>query len=323
MNKTEGDIKHDHFVLDSQIDKKNRYRTSELEALNKALTNSGDEAIREEVRIYEELREKVVAQGETLMRTAQMLADLDFTLAMAYLASRRQYVRPLLQTDSRFHITNGRHPVVECKHLEASRTFVHNSCDLSSEQRFAFVTGPNMGGKSTFLRQNALIVLMAQCGMYVPADAAVLGLVDAVYTRIGATDDLARDRSTFMVEMSETAQILRQATSRSLVIMDEIGRGTAAGEGFALAWGICQYLYKIGCRTLFATHYFGLAELVRTFPHSQSLMTMAQLDKDGLIFLHQIFPGVSSKSHAIDIARLAGIPEEVLGVAEEKERLER
>lgn len=245
-----------------------------------------------------------------------MLADLDFTLTMAHLASKRQYTRPILQPDSGdFFIINGRHPVVECKHIESSRTFVHNSCDLGYDKRFAFITGPNMGGKSTFLRQNALIAVMAQCGMYVPADAARIGLVDAVYTRVGASDDLSRDRSTFMVEMSETASILRQATDRSLVIMDEVGRGTAAEEGFALAWGICQYLYKLGCRTLFATHYFRLAELVKTFSSSQSLMTAAHVDEGDLVFLHQIFPGTSTKSHAVDIARLAGIPEEVLQVA--------
>jgi DNA mismatch repair protein MutS len=319
VNRSEGKLENDRFVLDGQIDKKYRYRTDELNSLNRDFTMGGEEILKEEVCIYEELRDKVIAAGDKIMETARTLAELDIIASNALLAKKRGFTRPLLRDSFEFTIENGRHPVVEHKHADVGRSFVYNSCNLGPSKRFALVTGPNMGGKSTFLRQNALIAIMAQCGMYVPADRAVLGLVDAVYTRIGASDDLSRDRSTFMVEMIETSNILNQASPQSLVIMDEVGRGTAAKEGYSLAWGICKYLYSKGCRTLFATHYSDLSKLVTTFPHSQCLMSAARLDADGLYFLHQIFQGVATKSHAIEIAKLAGMPEEVLLAALEIE----
>lgn len=312
VNKSEGELTDKQFILDGLIDKKFRYRTVELENLNRDFTNSGDEILQEEVKIYESLRTKLIANGDEIMETAKTLAELDVVSSSALVARRKGYRRPVLIEGDDFLIENGRHPVVEDKHAGYGRSFIHNSCDLRVNKRFAFITGPNMGGKSTFLRQNALIAIMAQCGLFVPADRAEMGIVDAIFTRIGASDDLSRDRSTFMVEMMETANILNGATKRSLVVMDEIGRGTAAKEGYALAWGVCKYLYNLGCKTLFATHYSELSTLVESFPNSQSLMSAARLEGDDLFFLHQIYEGVATKSHAIEIARLAGIPEQVL-----------
>lgn len=314
LSRSEGELQQaNRFIMESRNERRTRYRTVELELLNRTVASTNEEIIQEEMRIYEELRSTLVSRAERIMRTAKAMAELDMTLSVAVLAKERRFARPRFTNGSEFFVSRGRHPVVEYKHLESSRTFVHNSCDLGPHGRFALITGPNMGGKSTFLRQNALISIMAQCGMYVPADECVLGIVDAVFTRIGASDDLSRDRSTFMVEMIETASILSSATARSLVIMDEIGRGTSAREGLALARGICQFLYEqVSCRTLFATHYAELAPVVKSFAAGQCLMTAARLEDGHLYFLHQLFPGVAAKSYAIEIARLAGIPEPVL-----------
>jgi DNA mismatch repair protein MutS len=316
VNKSEGELSGSAFILNSQVGQKYRYRTAELDLLDQAICNSGEEVLREELRIYEILRQKIVKNGRQIMATAKTIAELDVVVALAKVAKKRGFCRPIISDSMDFAIVNGRHPVVEYKHADTGRTFVQNSCELGVERRFAFITGPNMGGKSTFLRQNALIAVMAQCGMYVPAESARIGIVDAVYTRIGASDDLSRDRSTFMVEMIETAVILKNATAKSLVIMDEVGRGTAATEGYALAHGICKYLYSVGCRSMFATHYWDLGRLIKSFESSQCLMTAARMDGGRFYFLHQIYPGISQKSHAIDIARLAGVPEAVLWDAE-------
>lgn len=338
VNKSEGPINDNpKFILDSVVGDKFRYRTTELETLMAKFTTSGEDAITEEIRLYEGLRQKIVTHGKVIMMTARAIGELDVRITAAVRATKRAYVRPqLVLADERvFEVRGGRHPVVEERQLDNSRSFVSNDCVLirdkgdgnsswnslhlvkgpqpsTREGHFVLLTGPNMGGKSTFLRQNAIIAIMAQAGMFVPASSAILSPVDAVHTRIGASDDLARDRSTFMVEMAETAKILRQATSRSLVIMDEIGRGTSAREGFALAKGICKYLYERGCRTLFATHYTGLAEMLPEMPGMQCLMTSAELIGGSLCFLHHIQAGVAEQSHALEVARLAGIPEEVI-----------
>lgn len=338
VNKSEGPINDNpKFILDSVVGEKFRYRTTELETLMAKFTTSGEDAVAEEIRLYEGLRQQIVAHGKAIMITARAIGELDVRTTAAVRAIKRAYVRPrlVLAGERVFDIRAGRHPVVEERQLDNSRSFVSNDCVLigaqeekeslrenphlvdgprlsSEEGHFVLLTGPNMGGKSTFLRQNAIIAIMAQAGMFVPASSATLSPVDAIHTRIGASDDLARDRSTFMVEMAETAKILRQATSRSLVIMDEIGRGTSAGEGFALAKGICKYLYERGCRTLFATHYTGLAALLPEMPGMQCLMTSAELIGGSLCFLHHIQTGIAEKSHALEVARLAGIPDEVI-----------
>lgn len=314
VSKSEGEIADARFILDSKVENKYRYRTTELEVLNRAFSNRGDEVIREEVKIYEQLRQMIVSRGKEIMNTAKVTAELDVMVAHGFLSTSNQLTKPLVTTGREFFIQRGRHPVVESKHLESGRSFIGNSCDLGESSRFALVTGPNMGGKSTFLRQNAIVAIMAQCGIFVPAENATIGVIDAIYTRIGASDDLSRDRSTFMVEMIETASILKNATVRSLVIMDEVGRGTGAEEGFALAQGITKYLLEKGCRTLFATHYHQLGMLVKEHENTQCLMTSLSIegDEEEIIFLHNITKGVASKSFAIEIAKLAGIPETAL-----------
>ena len=314
VNKSDGPIDDLRFILDSVVADKYRYRTTELEALNTRFNDSGEDALQEELLIYEKLRQMIISAGKRIMRTAANIAELDVTASVAARANKRSYIRPILSNNKGLLIINGRHPVVEERHLDNGRSFVANDCDLGKDKHFALITGPNMGGKSTFLRQNAIISIMAQCGMFVPAEYAEIGICDAIYTRIGASDDLARDRSTFMVEMCETADILRNATEKSLVVMDEIGRGTSAEEGFILAQGICCYLYKLSCRTLFATHYTGLAGIMSKMGMMgvQMLMTSAEMVEGNLCFSHQVLPGVAEGSHAVDVARMAGIPQEVL-----------
>lgn len=259
-----------------------------------------------------------MARGAEIIQTAKAIAELDALCSFAHTALVSNYVRPTIVDDANvFSILGGRHPVVEAIQSASGRPFTSNDCSLSA-QSFSLITGPNMGGKSTFLRQNALIAILAQAGSFVPATCAEIGIIDAIYTRIGASDDLAKDRSTFMMEMSETAAILKHASARSLVIMDEIGRGTAAEEGFALAWAIVQHILEtIRCRTLFATHYYGLAPLVDSYPKQAGcLQTTAVEDgQGGLAFLHKLVPGVASHSFAIEIGKFAGLPQSVLGCA--------
>lgn len=209
-----------------------------------------------------------------------------------------------------FDVRGGRHPVVEKYLCQFSRQFIKNNCNLSPSNRFSLITGPNMGGKSTFLRQNALISIMAQCGFFVPADSATTGLVDAIFTRIGASDDLTKDQSTFMCEMKEAANIINNATFKSLVIMDELGRGTSTNEGFAIAKAVSHHLYHANaCRILFATHFHQIGSLFRSFPSCKLLMTTAVIDdaRKSIIFLHKLVPGLSSTSYGIHVARLAGM----------------
>ncbi len=318
-NKADGPIADARFIPEAAVNGKLRYRTRELERLNRRFVDRGEEVLAQEALIYNRLCDIVVRASDRLMRNAKAIAEIDVACAMALLARQNSYVRPTLLSDASgaFEIVAGRHPVVEARHADHSRSFVNNSCSLGSTSRFALITGPNMGGKSTFLRQNAIIALMAHCGMFVPAEEATFDVLDGIFTRIGARDDVARDKSTFMVEMIETAAILGRCTAKSLVIMDEVGRGTSTEEGFALARGICTYLYERNCRTLFATHYVKLEALVRSFPNSRCLMTGASTTPDGqLVFLHTIMEGVATKSHAVDIARLAGVPPKVLADAE-------
>lgn len=230
------------------------------------------------------------------------------------MATSNGYTRPQLADDTHFDVSHGRHPVIDCILSAKGDTFVTNSCNFASSP-LAIITGPNMGGKSTFLRQNALLAIMAQSGSFVPAQRAAIGIVDAVFTRIGAADDLARDRSTFMLEMEETASILRHATPRSLIIMDEVGRGTAADEGLALAIGIAKKIHRIGCRCLFATHYTQLPQHLLLDENDSTASSRVQCwrtsvtedGEGGIVVIPRIVPGISEQSFAIPIARLAGI----------------
>ena len=240
-----------------------RFTTVELGELEGKLAQAGDRALAMELELFEDLVTEATGRAVDILLAATALARLDVYVSLAVLAAERHYVRPLVDETSAFHVTGGRHPVVEAALASAREgDFIANDCDLADDQRLWLVTGPNMAGKSTFLRQNALITVLAQAGSFVPADDAHIGVVDRLFSRVGAADDLARGRSTFMVEMVETATILNQATDRSLVILDEIGRGTATFDGLSIAWATLEHLHQVNrCRSLFATHFHELTSL--------------------------------------------------------------
>src|SRR5207248_5971877 len=262
--------------------------------------------------LFLQLRERVAAQSSRLLATADTLATLDVLAALAELASARNYVRPELCDESVLEVTAGRHPVLD--QTLPPGTFVPNDVCLSPEEgRFWLITGPNMSGKSIFIRQVALITLLAHMGSFVPAKKARIGLTDRIFTRVGASDELSRGQSTFMVEMTEAANILNNATVKSLVILDEIGRGTSTYDGVSLAWAITEYLHNhVGCRSLFATHYHELAQLAETLPNLRNCNVLVREWQDDIVFLHKIAAGSADKSYGIHVARLAGIPADVL-----------
>ena len=293
-----------------------RYTTLELGQLEQELGKAAEQALALEAEIFARLSADVLANGEAVSRTAGALARLDVASALAELAVDRRYVRPVLDDSLDLEITGGRHPVVEAL-AKDGEPFIANGCDLAPDQRLWLLTGPNMAGKSTFLRQNALIVLLAQTGSYVPATAARIGVVDRLFSRVGAADDLARGRSTFMVEMVETAAILNQATERSLVILDEIGRGTATFDGLSIAWATIEHLHEVNrCRTLFATHYHELTVLASKLPALACHTMRVREWNDEIVFLHEVGGGAADRSYGIHVAKLAGMPKSVTRRAE-------
>ncbi|GHS93925.1 DNA mismatch repair protein MutS [Alphaproteobacteria bacterium] len=296
-----------------------RYTTAELSELEKHIEEAESKALKHERALFDELVKNVLAERELLLARASTLARLDVAAAGAHLAVENHYVRPQFETEPILDIVAGRHPVVEQAFSVTESSFSANDCALNPEKRrFLLLTGPNMAGKSTYLRQNALIIIMAQMGLYVPAQKATLGLVDRIFSRIGASDDLASGRSTFMVEMIETAAILHQATPRSFVILDEIGRGTATYDGLAIAWAVSEYLYqKPQCRTLFATHFHELTHLAELFEAIVPVTAATREWEDKIIFLHKIIDGFAQKSYGIHIAQLAGLPKSVIHRATE------
>jgi DNA mismatch repair protein MutS len=296
-----------------------RFTTTELAELEEKIARAADKALALELAVFDELTRTVLASAETLAGAARAFARLDVASSLAALAVECRYVRPLVDASLAFEIAGGRHPVVEAA-LEASHesSFVANDCALPAERRLWLVTGPNMAGKSTFLRQNALIAILAQMGSYVPAASARIGIVDRLFSRVGAADDLARGRSTFMVEMVETAAILNQAGERALVILDEIGRGTATFDGLSIAWATLEHLHEINrCRALFATHYHELTALAAKLP-ALACHTMRVKEWQGdVVFLHEVAPGAADRSYGIHVARLAGLPSAAVARAEE------
>jgi DNA mismatch repair protein MutS len=295
-----------------------RFTTTELAELEEKIARAADKALAIELRLFEDLVGEALTRAEEIARAAQAIAALDLAAGLAELAVDRRYVRPVVEDGAVFAIKGGRHPVVEAS-LAASGAagFVANDCDLAPERRLWLVTGPNMAGKSTFLRQNALIAVLAQIGSYVPADSARIGVVDRLFSRVGAADDLARGRSTFMVEMVETAAILNQAGPRALVILDEIGRGTATFDGLSIAWATLEHLHAVNrCRTLFATHYHELTALAARLD-SLACYTMRVKEWQGdVVFLHEVAPGAADRSYGIHVAQLAGLPPAVIARAE-------
>ena len=285
-----------------------RYITKELQELAAKIENAASASIALEIKLFQSLCAQVLQYRESLENLAAQIAEIDVASSMAELAKDRNFTRPILHNSENFNIEAGRHPIVE---RFTSSTFTPNDCKLTLKS-FALLTGPNMAGKSTYLRQNALIIWMAHCGMYVPAIQAEIGLVDQIFSRIGAADDLAAGRSTFMVEMVETAIILNQATNRSFIILDEIGRGTSTQDGLAIALAVSEHIIKeIRARCLFATHYHELVDLTKDLPIN--LMTMKIIEHDGnVIFLHEVIEGAADKSYGIHVAQLAGLPKVVI-----------
>ena len=299
-----------------------RYITEELKAFEDKVLSSRERALAREKHCYADLLDTLLEAFEPLQRMAAGLARLDVVCALAERAGRLDLVKPALTGEAGLHIRAGRHPVVEQVRDEP---FTPNDTDLDDGTRMLIITGPNMGGKSTYMRQTALIVLLAHAGSWVPAAEARIGPIDRIFTRIGAGDDLARGRSTFMVEMSETANILHNATTRSLVLMDEIGRGTSTYDGLALAWASAVYLArKVRAYTLFATHYFELTQLAESESSVANVHLRAVEHKDRIVFLHAVEPGPASQSYGLQVAALAGVPATVLTQARRHlQRLER
>jgi DNA mismatch repair protein MutS len=299
----------DHFALRRTLVNADCYSTRRLGEIESELNSAEEQIIDEERRLFVEVREKIKAHLHFLFAAAYEIAHTDVTTTLAHVAVLHSYTCPLVDQSGTFRITAGRHPVVE-RHLPPGE-FVPNDMSFEGGKTLALITGPNMAGKSTYLRQNALITVMAQIGSFVPAAEAHLGVVDRIFCRVGASDNIARGESTFLVEMTETALILRSATPRSLVIMDEVGRGTSTEDGLSIAWAVCEHLLEaLTCKTLFATHYH---ELTRLSHNNLHLLCLEVLEQDGtVVFLKKIHPGASANSYGIHVARLAGIPDSVI-----------
>ncbi|MCY6382793.1 DNA mismatch repair protein MutS [Hoeflea prorocentri] len=331
---TEGDEAKARFIHRQTMANAMRFTTTELADLESRIANAADRALTIELAIYDTLTAAVVDAAEAVTGAAEALAVLDVSAALAQLADEQGYCRPRVDTSRAFQVVAGRHPVVEqALRRQAEGPFVANDCDLSPKEKTEegaiwLLTGPNMGGKSTFLRQNALIAIMAQMGSFVPAGSVHIGIVDRLFSRVGASDDLARGRSTFMVEMVETAAILNQASDRSLVILDEIGRGTATFDGLSIAWAAVEHLHEVNrCRGLFATHFHELTVLSEKLERLSNATMRVKEWEGEVIFLHEVGPGAADRSYGIQVARLAGLPEavvararDVLGQLEEGER---
>ena len=295
-----------------------RFTSTELGELEAKIASAAERSLGLELEIFERLAAAVIADSAALKACAEALACLDVASALAQLAAERDYARPIVDDSLAFVIEGGRHPVVEQALSRDGTPFVANDCDLSppgevQAGRIWLLTGPNMAGKSTFLRQNALIAILAQTGSFVPAKSAHIGVVDRLFSRVGAADDLARGRSTFMVEMVETAAILNQAGPRSLVILDEIGRGTATFDGLSIAWATVEHLHDVNkCRALFATHFHELTALAARLDRLHNATVRVKEWKGDVVFLHEVVPGSADHSYGIQVAKLAGLPASVI-----------
>ena len=299
----------ENFIRKQTLKNAERYITPELKDYEEKVLTADSSAKELEFSLFNQLRDLAGSYAAQLLAIADIIASVDVVLALAKLAVEQNYCRPTMTTESLLKIEEGRHPVLDI--AQPLGAFVPNSTTIDEEAGFVhLITGPNMAGKSTYIRQVALITLMAQIGSFVPAKSATLGIVDQIFARVGASDELSRGQSTFMVEMTETARILNTATNRSLVILDEIGRGTSTYDGVSLAWAIVEYLHDhIGCRTLFATHYHELTELQQTFKGVRNWNVKIQEWEDKIVFLHKIVEGPADKSYGIQVAKLAGVPD--------------
>ncbi len=297
-----------------------RFITPELKAFEDKVLSANDRALAREKMLYSIVLEQLLPFIATLQTNAGAVASLDVLCCFAERALTLNYVVPQFTTEAGIQISNGRHPVVEQISVAASgQPFIANDVLLNPYRQLLLITGPNMGGKSTFMRQTALIVLLALCGCYVPATSAKIGEIDRIMTRIGASDDLAGGRSTFMVEMTETANILHNATDKSLVLLDEIGRGTSTFDGLSLAWAVAkQLLEKNKAYTLFATHYFELTRIVDEFKYAANVHLDAVEHGNNIVFMHKVEEGAANQSYGLQVAQLAGIPKSVVAAAKRK-----
>ncbi len=309
----------DYFVRKQTLANAERYTTSELKELEDVILGAEDKLFSLEYELFCQVRDKIGSEVGRIQATAKAIAGLDVFCSLSLVATRNNYVKPKINEKGSIHIKNGRHPVVEL--MLKDDLFVANDTVLdNNKNRISIITGPNMAGKSTYMRQTALIVLMAQIGSFVPADGADIGVCDRIFTRVGASDDLASGQSTFMVEMTEVANILRNATRSSLIILDEIGRGTSTFDGLSIAWAVVEYISNtkvLGAKTLFATHYHELTELEGTMSGVTNYCIAVKEQGDDIVFLRKIVKGGADKSYGIQVAKLAGVPEPVIARAKE------
>ncbi len=313
ISKINGDKVPGNYIRTQTLKNAERYTTTELKEFEEKVLFAYDKALLLEKQLYNEILIYLSSFIELLQQLAEALATLDVLNNFARIATELDFKRPNMVLENQIKIKNGRHPVVASE----VEQFIANDIELNGSNKFLLITGPNMGGKSTYMRQTAIIVLMAHIGSFVPATSAYIGPLDRIFTRIGASDDLSRGRSTFMVEMSETANILNNATSRSLILMDEVGRGTSTFDGLALANAIArQLIERIQAYTMFATHYFELTELSKNYSIIRNVHLSAIEDKDTIVFLHNVHEGPAAKSYGIQVARLAGVPKNVINVAQ-------
>ena len=305
-----------HYIRKQTVANGERYITPELKDMEGKILGAEERSVKLEYELFQRVREEVLAQMARIQQTATALAQLDVLASFAETARLHSYVRPQIGDEGVLQLRDGRHPVLEQQLVE--ERFVPNDTMFNRELQIALITGPNMAGKSTYIRQVALLTLLAHTGSFVPAAEARIDLVDRIFTRIGASDDLTRGQSTFMVEMTETANILNNATARSLIILDEIGRGTSTFDGLSLAWSIVEHLHnQVGAKTLFATHYHELTELAQRLPRLKNFNVAVREWKDSIVFLRKIVEGGTDKSYGIQVARLAGVPKPVLERAKE------
>ncbi|QQR93886.1 DNA mismatch repair protein MutS [bacterium] len=305
----------ENYIRKQTIAGGERYITSELKDMEQKILTADEKLIGLEKELFLKFREEFIQHIQTLQKVSQIIAEVDTLFSFSEVAKENNYTRPIFTEKSQvLAITSNRHPVVE----KLVENFTSNDLNLNSQNSMMILTGPNMSGKSTYIRQVALLAIMAQIGSLVPAESCELSLVDRVFTRVGASDNLSKGESTFMVEMNETANILNNATSNSLLILDEIGRGTSTFDGVAIAWSVMKYIYEnLKCRTLFATHYLELTELEKKYDGISNYSVQIAEKNDQVIFMHKIIPGKAQKSFGVHVAEIAGMPNEVINNAKE------
>ena len=319
MTNSYKDLVPEHYMRKQTLANAERYITPELKELEDMILGAEDKLVALEYNLFCEVRDKLGAEIIRIQKTAKAIAALDVFASLSLVAERNNYVCPKMNTKGLIQIKDGRHPVVE-KMIDHDMFIANDTLLDNGKNRISIITGPNMAGKSTYMRQTALIVLMAQIGSFVPASSAKIGIVDRIFTRVGASDDLASGQSTFMVEMTEVANILRNATSNSLLILDEIGRGTSTFDGLSIAWAVVEHISNpklLGAKTLFATHYHELTELEGKLSNVNNYCIAVKEKGDDIVFLRKIVKGGADKSYGIQVAKLAGVPDSVIERAKE------